>query len=223
MNKNFINYFLILSFSLGLAQKNTNLKKWRKTERDSFENALLLVDEKNYTMALPMYENFLRNHPNEDFIKYMYGKCCLYRSDKHEDAMKYLEEMYNRNKKIVGIEYDLARAYHYNYRFDEALALVERFIANKKNPPEEKKDAELLKKYILYAKRYHSNPTSASVENIGRPVNSEDEEYVPVCRLMKALWFLRMWERKVKEEKSMLFYNPMKGEFTLKMCMQVYA
>jgi len=180
MNKNFFVYFLILSFSFGIAQKNTNLKKWRKTERDSFENALLLVDEKNYVLALPMYENFLKNHPNEDFIKYMYGKCCLYRSDKHEEAMKYLEEMYNKNKKIIGIEYDLARAYHYNYRFDEALELVERFIANKKNPPEEKKDAEILKKYILYAKRYHSNPTSAVVENIGRPVNSEEEEYVPV-------------------------------------------
>lgn len=197
------------------AQKNTNTSKWRKSERDSFENALLMVEEKNYKLALPVFENILKNHSQEDFIKYMYGKCCLYRSDKHEDAMKYLEEMYNRNKKIVLIEYDLAMAYHYNYRFDDALTMIDKFLSNKKYLPEEKKDGETLKKYILYAKKYHSNPTGAEIINLGSPVNSQDEEYVPVLPADESFIVFTYMGPKSKGGKVNAFLQPdPKGIYT---------
>jgi tetratricopeptide (TPR) repeat protein len=207
--------FVLLSLIILKAQKNTNTARWRISERDSFENALLMVEEKNYKMALPIFENIYKNHSNEDFIKYMYGKCCLYRSDKHEDAMKFLEEMYNRNKKIILIEYDLARAYHLNYRFEDALSMVEKFLANKKATVEEKKDAQLLKKYILYAKEYHAKPTDAQIINIGRPVNSEDEEYVPVLPADESFIVFTYQGKKSKGGKLNAYLQPdIKGIYT---------
>jgi len=158
----------------------TKTHKWRKSERDSFENAFLLYEDKLFTLALPIYDVVNQNHPNEEFIKYMYGVTSLYRTDKHPDALLYLSEAYEKNKKIDRIQYNLARANHFNYKFDEALIHVNAYLATKKLPPEEKIEAELLKKYIENAIRFSAAPTNAKIKNIGDPINDEEEEYVPV-------------------------------------------
>lgn len=176
-NKLFI-YFLVFC-SVTFAQV-TNTKKWRKTEQDSMQKALIMYDEKDYKAALPIYEVLFKAHPKEDFLKYVYGRCCLTRSDKHEDALTYLSEIYAKNKKAESIEYDMARAYHYNYKFDEALAMVDQCIANKRTFPEEKLSAQQLKKYIINAKDLYSKPTNAKITNAGSVLNTEFEEYVPV-------------------------------------------
>jgi len=72
----FLQFLVVLVFS-----QITNTRKWRVTERDSLDYALFLYEEKNYVMALPIVEKVNLNHPKEDFIKYLYGICCLYRSD----------------------------------------------------------------------------------------------------------------------------------------------
>lgn len=172
-------FFFLVIISHTFAQV-TKTNKWRKTERDSFENAFLLYEEKHYTLALPIYEVVNKNHPNEEFIKYMYGKTSLYRSDKHGDALAYLKEAYDKNKKIINIEYDLAKAYHFNGKFDEALEMVNKYLAGKKLKPEERDEAELLKKGIQNASILSSKQTNAKIINIGLPINSPDEEYVPV-------------------------------------------
>jgi hypothetical protein len=172
-------FFFLVSFSY-ITSQVTKTNKWRKTERDSFENAFLLYEDKLYKMALPIYEACNKNHPHEEFIMYMYGKTALYRPDKHADALTYLTEAYDKNKKIIQIELDLAKANHLNYKFDEALKFVNDFLAQKKLKPEEKEEAELTKKYIENAKKYHSAPTGAKITNLGDSINSTEEEYVPV-------------------------------------------
>lgn len=170
--------FFVFVYAVSFAQvMNTN--KWRRTEKDSLDNALLMMEEKNYVFALPVFENIYNHHPKEDFLKYSYGKCCLYRSDKHEEAYALLSEVFARYKKIIDIQYDLARGAHYNNKFDEALTYVDAFLLNKKTTPEGKKDGELLKRYINNAKYYISKPTNAKITNLGNVVNSSAEEYVP--------------------------------------------
>src|ERR1041384_5994260 len=158
----------------------TNTKKWRKTEQDSMQKALIMYDEKEYLAALPMYDNIFKNHPKEEFVKYVYARCCLYRSDKHKDALTYLDEIYQKNKKADNIELDLAKANHLNYKFDEALTFVDQFIANKRSRPEDKLEAQQLRKYILNAKELYAHPTNAKITNAGSVLNTDNEEYVPV-------------------------------------------
>jgi hypothetical protein len=177
-------FFILISFAYfypynEVSAQAMNTSKWRRTEKDSLDNALLLFDEKNYLMALPLFENIQNHHPKEDFIKYAYGKCCLYRSDKHEEAYTLLSEVYAKNKKILDIQYDLAQAAHYTNKFDEALTYAEAFIINKKTQPEGKKNGELLKRYINNAKYYVAKPTNAKITNLGSIVNSSAEEFVP--------------------------------------------
>lgn len=177
--KNKLLVYLLVFCSIAFSQV-TNTKKWRKTEQDSMQKALIMYDEKDYKAALPIYENLFKSHPKEEFLKFVYGRCCLSRSDKHEDALTYLTEIYTKNKKAESIEYDMARAYHYNYKFDEALAMVDQCLANKRTFPDEKILAQQLRKYIINAKDLYSKPTNATITNAGSILNTEFEEYVPV-------------------------------------------
>ena len=177
--KRIIFILILVQFVSSFYSQTTNTRNWRKTEKDSMANAFLLYEEKNYKMALPYFENIHKGHPKEQFVKYVYGKTALYRSDKYAEALQMLNEVYEKNPKVDIIEYDLARALHFNYKFDEALVMVDRFMENKRTKPEEKPAAEFLKKQIQNAKYYSSIPTQAKITNTGKPINSADEEYVP--------------------------------------------
>jgi hypothetical protein len=174
--------FFCFLFSSGFSQI-TNTRKWRVTERDSLDNALFLYEEKNYVMALPILEKVNLNHPKEDFIKYLYGICCLYRSDKHDEALKALADVYAINTGIDMIEYDLARAYHYNYKFDEAIDFINKHLSYKRIRPDDKANAFLLKQYVTNAKYYYANPSKAKIENSGSFINTEGDEFSPTISI----------------------------------------
>ncbi len=186
--KKIIILLLLTFFAIELSAQTTNTSKWRKTERDSFENAFLLYEEGNHELAFPIYEACNKNHPNQPFIRYMYGKTALSRSDKHLEALEYLQEAYDGNKKIILIEYDLAKALHLNYKFDEALVKIDAFFKQKKNTPEEKTQGELLKKHILNAKALYSTPVETKVTNVGSPINTNEEEYSPVITIDESMF-----------------------------------
>lgn len=181
MSKNIL-VLLLLSFVTSLySQDKMKVGKWRKTERDSMENAQHLFDEGNYVMALPMYEALLNNHPKELYLKYVTGLCGLYRSDKHDDALRLLTEVYEKNKKTNEIELDLAKANHLNYKFDEALAFLDLYKKKtKKIEVKKQEQIDLLVHYCDNGKKLVANPLPAKLTNIGQPINTEASEYVPV-------------------------------------------
>ena len=139
-----------------------------------------MYNDANYLLALPLFENLYNARPKEDFLKYCYGKCALYRSDKHEMALKLLSEVYEKNKKVDNIEYDFARANHFNYKFDEALALLDKYLSKKGLSPEFKNNANQLKQYCINGKELYANPKSAKITNFGNGINTKNDEYVPV-------------------------------------------
>jgi hypothetical protein len=155
-------------------------RKWRKTEIDSLTKAQAMFEEENYVMALPLYDGLLQNHPKEMYLKYVVGICGLYRSDMHSRALELLQQVYDKNKKAADIEYDLARANHYNYKFDEALALIEKYLSGKNVTEDKKKKATQLKEYCNNAKILVASPVNAQIENVGDILNTVNSEYVPV-------------------------------------------
>ncbi len=110
----------------------------------------------------------------------MYGKTSLFRSDKHADALSYLSKAYDKNKKIIDIEIDLAKANHLNYKFEEAHKFIDMYLAIKKLKPEEREEGEHIKRWIENAQYYNAKPTGATITNLGDSINTRDEEYVPV-------------------------------------------
>ncbi|MGE0569142.1 MAG: hypothetical protein AB7O73_14485 [Bacteroidia bacterium] len=179
--KKFLLYTLtFLVFSASVYSQAVKTRNWRKAERDSFENAFLLFEDKKYDIALPIYEQANINHPNEPFIEYMYGKTALYRGDKHKDALNYLQKAYDNNKRIHNIDLDLAKAHHLNYNFDQALELIEHYLSLKKLDPADVEDAQLLKVYVNNAKALNEKKSGAKIFNMGDSINSAADEYVPI-------------------------------------------
>ncbi|MCE3228757.1 MAG: hypothetical protein K0S32_3308 [Bacteroidetes bacterium] len=212
--KKVITCIFLLSIFLSFSQV-TNTRKWRKTEKDSLDNALLLYDEKNYLIALPIFDNIYHNHPKEEFIKYIFGRCALCRSDKHEEAYSALTEVYTKNKKVQDIEYDLAKAAHLTNKFDEASTLVESYLKNKRISPEGRKDAELLRHYISNAKFHTANPTKAKITNLGSIINTGADEYVPTITADESMMIYTYAGPKSKGGKVNAFLQPdPNGQYT---------
>lgn len=213
--------FITLNYFTTIAQI-TNTGKWRRTEKDSLDNALLLYDEKNYLLALPIFDNIYNHHPKEEFLKYSYGKCALYRADKYEDAYNLLSEIYAKNKKVQDIQYDLASAAHYTDKFDEALTLIDAYLINKRTSPEGKKNGELLKRYINNAKYFVSKPTTAKITNIGSVINTSAAEYVPTITADESMLVYTYSGEKSKGGRMNAFLQPEKnGQYTEDIYMSV--
>jgi len=157
-----------------------NVRKWRKGEKDSLDNAMYLIDENQYLEALPIFDDLLKNHPKEEFLRYTFAKCALYRSDKHEDAYRFLTELYEKNKSIPDVQYDIALAAHYNYKFDEASRYIQTYLANRRLTAEERRKAELLIAYIANARRLYNTPTDAKIKLLGPGINTAAEETAPL-------------------------------------------
>jgi len=58
--KKYTLFFLLFSYLLGSAQV-MNVRKWRKSEKDSLDNAMYLIDELQYLQALPIFDKLLKN------------------------------------------------------------------------------------------------------------------------------------------------------------------
>lgn len=175
-------YAIVLLFCFNYVTGQTlKTKKWRKTELDSLEKAQHHFVEKNYSSALPIYENLLRSHPKEIYLKYVTGVCFLYQSDKHKEAFALLTEVYEKNKKAPDIELDLAKACHLNYKFDEAINHCKVCMTRKNVSITTKKDAAHLIEYCNNAKEFTANPKpNVEISNLTGAINSTESEYVPV-------------------------------------------
>ncbi|MDO8998418.1 MAG: hypothetical protein Q7W45_01535 [Bacteroidota bacterium] len=195
-------------FVTSVSAQITNTRKWRYSERDSLDLALVFYEEQNYKLALPILENVHLSHPTEDFIKYLYGICCLYRSDKHGASLKALAEVYANNQKIDKIEYDLARAYHYNYKFDETAELLNKHLSYKRIKQEDREKTELLRTYINNAKYYHYHQTKAKVTNLGVEINSKDDESMPLISVDESVIVFNYAGSKSKGGKLNGFLKP---------------
>lgn len=175
-------FFIALLFSLsGAMAQSLNTKKWRSSERDSMERAQHFYDDQLRLLALPIFLNLQKAHPNESYLQFITGICALERSDVHPLALELLKKVYEKSKKVKGIDLDLAKAYHLNYKFDEALAQLDIYKQKQKVlSAKEAEEVSLLQDYCNNAKKLVANPLPAQIQNIGRPLNTEWAEYVPI-------------------------------------------
>lgn len=167
---------LILSFSLASAQR-MRIKGWRQAEHDSLDNALLFVEEDFHYEAFPIYEDLFERYPKERFLKYSYGKTGLTRGDKHDLVYQYLVEVYPKSTTVPTIDYEMARAAHYNYKFDEATKYLEQY-EKKSLTPIEKAKVEDLKRFIENARALFDLPQTSKISGLV-DVNTSGDEWAP--------------------------------------------
>lgn len=98
---------------------------------DTLTVAQTMFDDQNFVMAFPYLNELQKNHPEETFLKYLTGICCLFKEDTQKQGLELLLEVYEKNKRAEDIEYYLALAYHYNNNFEEAIVMTDKYLSKK--------------------------------------------------------------------------------------------
>lgn len=154
--------------------------KWKETELKQLEKAELLLSEKNYKLALPIYEKLLSNHPEDLKLKYAFATCGMLYPGLQQTSLDYLLEVYSKNKKVHQIEFTIAKAYYHNNQFTEALKWANSFSAKniKVNQSLKKEMADFIK-VVSAAQKMAENPVTVTITNMGAPINSSAAETAP--------------------------------------------
>ena len=161
-----------------LSQRN-----WRYTEKDSLTKALNLMDEQLEALAFPSIQLIYSHHPNEEFLKYSYVKCALQFYDKHDEALKILNQLYNKNPNTNDIHFYLAKANYNVNQFDAAMNYINAFLLRPKISFKLKNKALALKQQIGHAQRLMTLSSYAKVTNLGSAFNSSANQLFPVINL----------------------------------------
>ena len=168
------------------AEDGETPKKGKKTkflkdpaDKSKFEKAEQLFEEGFYLLALPQYYSLEKKFPDETILRYKIGACLTYKSDAIARSLEYLTSLDPKKMKKTEVDFYLGRAYHLNYKFDEAIAQLNMYI--EKNPNGTRtKEAKRLVENCVNAKVFVASPVEATIVNLEAPINTPDSEYVPV-------------------------------------------
>lgn len=197
------------------------VKKSRKSrflkdpaDKERFEKAELLFEEGNYLLALPQYRMLEKKFPDEVILRYRIGACLTYKSDATAAALEYLLSLDQKKMKKTEVSFFLARAYHLNNRFDEAIEQLNFYL--EKNPNGKRStEAKRLIENCNNAKMFVESPVEAAITNIGTPVNSTNSEYVPVISSDESvLIFTYKGEKSVGGRMNMHYEPDPEGEYS---------
>ena len=150
---------------------------------------------KNYALALPLYLDVLSTDQNNANLNYKVGVCYLNSAstENKKKAIPYLEqavksinnnyEEFSQTEKKASPEalFELAKAYHNDYKFDDAIKYFEMYKAalGLKTGPDSK-DIDDRIEMSKNGKEYIKTPKNITIVNLGDSVNSEYPDYAPV-------------------------------------------
>jgi hypothetical protein len=148
---------LIIFISLvANAQNNFGSEKELRKQADSF------FKNDDYASCLPLYSQLLSLYPKDPNFNYKYGVCLLYAKENKEKPLPYLIFAIGKEDVDDDIYYHLGKAYHLNYRFDEAIAQYNIF-KQKKSKSSTKLEVDLQIKQCENGKNLLRNITDLTV------------------------------------------------------------
>ncbi|GAB4252163.1 MAG: hypothetical protein Kow0079_06770 [Vicingaceae bacterium] len=171
---------ILFAFSISQAQ---DTKTFLRKGNDFFNS-------NNFIDAL---ENYLEI-PNEELdekINYRIGVCYLNTNIDKSKAIPYLEKVISSEKPDPNAFYLLGRAYHFAYKFDEAIKMYEKFKEIAKGTEFNLIDVDKQIEYCYNAKELLKFPVNVTFENLGENINSPYKDYYPF----------------ISEDEDVLFFN----------------
>lgn len=143
-----------------------------------------LFKEHKYKSALKIFQNIDSLTTNNHDVKYKVAICNLnigYKSI----ALKQLQDLESKSSVLpIDYEYNLGKALHLNYKFDEAILHFNKYKTSLqidlKKYKKELIDVERKLEICVNAKQLFLNPIKANIKSVGEFVNSIYPEYTPI-------------------------------------------
>lgn len=152
--------------------------------KDVKAEAAYYFDQKDFKTAYELYDKLYTQVPKNLEYKFRLGYSALFYPEKKARAIELFEDI-KRTDKSPDIDYYLAKSYHVNYKFDEAIVSYETFIAAKGDKIDEEdvafiEDSKLGIQNCKNGKELISKKVVADIQNISSPINTAETEGVPV-------------------------------------------
>jgi len=126
MGKKYLVFLLVVLVTAMLIPSNLRAQT-PGSEADVIKDAAAFFEDENYPAAMPLYSQLLANHPKDPNYNYRFGVCMLFANADKGKALPFLEVASKDPKAEVEVWFYLGRAYHLNYRFDEAIVAYKKF------------------------------------------------------------------------------------------------
>lgn len=201
--------FVLLSISVS-AQKKKGGGEEEIYDEEYLHEADKRFDKGDYMGALPLYLYLYQQHGAAiEWVKRI-GICYMYKADETEKSIEHLESLLKKKpKKIEDFYFHLGRAYHVNYKFDQAIEAFNKCLTMKNTTEKTKALIPLYIEYCNIGKTLYSSPVNVSINNIDGPVNTAEREYHPIITADESrLIFTYRGEKSVGG-----LQNTMKGPF----------
>ncbi len=136
-----------------------------------------LFDQKNYIEALEEFKKLEKEFPEDADLKHRMGVCYLKTYNDKSKAIPYLEYSYKHEKYKNELLLEMANAYQFAYRLDDAITFYNKY-REKASP----KIFPLIDHYIETcenAKALMKRPVNVTFENVGKEINTKYADYYP--------------------------------------------
>lgn len=184
----FLSVFTFFVFKLA-AQENIT-----KTASENFNSG-------NFNQALVNYLELLKTEPDNSKYNYRIGVCYLNTNIDKAKAVSYLEKAIQSTEADPNSYYLLGRAYHFAYRFKDAIKMYEKFKTLHKGTPENIIDTDKQIEYCYNAIELMKFPVDVTFTNLGPTINSKYKDYYPF----------------VSKDESFLIFNSKRDDGSSKM------
>ncbi len=217
--------FFVLAFSVFVNAQIAESDFSKYSFREKFETAnTLTFVEQQYDLALPIWKNLIQEQPDNFNLNYKYGYCILNASTGKAKALPYLEKARNGiTKNYAPYDFDeknapnevlyyLAKAYHLNYKLNEAQQTLDVFrgAVSKKHVLTE--NANLLTIQSEVAKKQVGAPKNYIIKNVGNKINGPYSDFGPVITGDNNVLFFT--SRRLRTDNSNKeFISPQDGKF----------
>lgn len=116
-----VRFVYLLLITLALSTRFASAQTTFGSEEELKAQASKLFDEDEFEEAYPLYSQLTSIYPKDPNFNYRLGVCMLYASDDKEKPIAFLEFAVNKPDVEKEAIFYLAKAYHLNYRFDDAI------------------------------------------------------------------------------------------------------
>lgn len=182
MKNIFFAFFSILLISDFANAQEGSLSSSEKTKLQEKVQEYLGKSQPEFAGALPLLLQLHDNEPKDLALNYTLGYCLINLDD--ERALPYLEFCLKNPSDLPNqLYYYVARAYHLEMKFDEAIEFYEKYRVQIKKPSKHQKEIEEIwheEKMCKNGIEMMKSPSDIEVFSISNAINSKFPEYGPI-------------------------------------------
>lgn len=170
---------LIASFftiSLSFSQESIS----KKEEKILTQKGEAYFNDEYYFTAATIFERLYKAKPNDLYYQLMVGICYTFLNDKKEESLDYLLDVKRKNPDYSEVDFYIGRSYAINHEFDQAINSINTYLEDPDLTAEDREKAQLFIQNCYNAKGIVPDSLELVIENIGPPINTKYEEYVPI-------------------------------------------